>query len=68
MSRIVKVIEVIGESETSFDDAVRAAVKEAAKTVSGIKSVWVDNISGVVEGDTIKEFRANVKISFLVKN
>lgn len=32
MSSIVKVIEVIAQSETSFDDAVSNAVKEVAKT------------------------------------
>ena len=67
MSSIVKVIEVIAQSEKSFDDAVASAVKEAAKTVSGIKSVWVDNFSGEVDGDRIVQYRANCKVSFLLK-
>lgn len=67
MSSVVKVIEVIAQSEQSFDDAVRNAVKEVAKTVSGVKSVWVDNFSCSVDGDRITEFRANVKVSFLVE-
>jgi flavin-binding protein dodecin len=67
MSTIVKVIEVIGQSNESFDDAVKHAVAETAKSVSGIKTVWVDNLSAVVEDRDITEFRANVKISFLVQ-
>ena len=67
MSSIVKVIEVIAQSEKSFDDAVRNAVKEASKTVTGIKSVWVDNLSCTVDGSKIKEFRVNAKISFVVE-
>jgi hypothetical protein len=67
MSTIVKVIEVIAQSEKGFDDAVRNAVKEASKTVKGIKSVWVDNFSCTVAGDKITEFRVNAKISFVVE-
>lgn len=67
MSSIVKVVEVIGESPKSFDDAVRNAVRESAKTIKNIKSVWVDNMSGVVEGGEIVTFRANVKVSFKIE-
>jgi flavin-binding protein dodecin len=67
MSSIVKVVEVIGESPKSFDDAVRNAVRESAKTIKNIKSVWVDNMSGVVEGGEIATFRANVKVSFKIE-
>jgi flavin-binding protein dodecin len=67
MSTIAKVIELVAQSDKSFDDAVRSAVKEAAKTLTGIKSVWVDNFSAKVEGDRITTFRVNCKISFLVK-
>ena len=64
MSSIVKVVEVIAQSEKSFDDAVRNAVKEASKTLKGIKSVWIDNFSCTVSGDKIEEFRVNAKVSF----
>jgi hypothetical protein len=67
MSSIVKVIEVIAQSPSSFDDAVRNAVKEVAKTVTDVKSVWVDNFSCNVTGDQITEFRVNVKVSFMVE-
>jgi hypothetical protein len=67
MTSIVKIVEVIAQSEKSFDDAAQQAVREAAKSVRGIKSVWIDNFSGVVEGDRIVEFRVNAKLSFLVE-
>jgi flavin-binding protein dodecin len=67
MSSIVKITEVIAQSEKGFEDAVRNAVKEAAKTVRGIKSVWIDNFKCKVEGDKIVEYRVNAKISFLVE-
>jgi dodecin len=67
MGGIVKVIEVIAQSDKSFDAAVQNAVKEAAKTVKGIKSIWVENFSAAVEGDRITQFRVNAKISFLIE-
>ena len=64
---IVKVLEVIAESDKSFDDAAQQAVKQAAASVRGIKSVWIDNFSGVVEGDRIVRYRVNAKLSFMVE-
>jgi flavin-binding protein dodecin len=67
MSTLVKVLEGIAQSEKSWDDAAQQAIKEAAKSVRGINSIWIDNFNGVVEGDKIVEFRVNAKISFLVE-
>ncbi len=67
MSSIVKVTEVIAQSDRGFDDAVRNAVAEAGKTIRGIKSVWVKNLQAEVENNQVVRFRANVKISFLVE-
>ena len=41
MSSIVKILEVIAESEKSFADAAQQAVREAAKSVRGINGVWM---------------------------
>ncbi len=62
---IVKVIEVISEGST-IDEAVKAAVVEASKTVESIKQINVEHIEGLVENNQVKKFRVNAKISFLV--
>lgn len=67
MSSIVKVLEVIAQSNKSFDDAAQQAVKEAATSVRGIKSIWIENFSGVVENDRIVQYRVNAKLSFVVE-
>jgi len=67
MADIVKVIEIIAQSDKSWDDAAQNAVREAGKTVKNIKSIWVDNLSGECDNDRIVRYRANVKISFLVE-
>lgn len=63
---IVKVIEVISEGK-SIDDAVKAAVQEASKTVEQICQVNVEHIEALVEKSKVTKFRVNSKISFLVK-
>ena len=61
---IVKVIEVIASSPTSFDDAVRVAVKEASKTIRNIDSVFVKDMKAHVKDDEIVSFGVICKISF----
>lgn len=63
---VLKVIEVLASSEKSWEDAARNAVKTAAKTVKGIRSVYVQDSSAVVKDNDIVEYRLNVKISFEV--
>jgi flavin-binding protein dodecin len=67
MASVVKVIELIAQSDKSWDDAAQSAVKEAAKTVKQIKSVWIDNFSCEVEGERITRYRVNAKVSFVVE-
>jgi len=61
---IMKVIEVLANSEKSWEDATKKAVKQASKSVKNIKAVFVQSQSAVVNGDEISEFRVNLKITF----
>ena len=65
---IVKVIEVIASSEKSFDDATRNALKEAAKSVKNIQSVYVKEMNAKVENNEITSYGVNAKISFVVND
>lgn len=64
---IVKVIELIGASEKSWNDAVQTALSEAAKTVENIVGIDVKGMSAKVENNKIVEYKANVKIAFVIK-
>ncbi len=63
---IIKVVEIMSNSSTGWEDATQNAVKHAAKTVKNIKSVYVKEQTAVVSGENITEYRVNVKISFEV--
>ncbi|PWK20919.1 dodecin family protein [Xanthomarina spongicola] len=64
---VLKVIEVLSNSDKSWEDATKKAVKEASKTVKNIKSVYVQDQSAIVNGDSVTEFRVNLKLTFEVK-
>ncbi len=65
---VLKVIEIMASSEKSWEDATAAAVKMAAKTVKEIRSVYIQDMSVVVNRNKITEYRINAKISFEVLN
>jgi flavin-binding protein dodecin len=63
---VLKVIEIMASSPKSWEDATTTAVKTAGKTVKGIRSVYVQDMSAVVKNNKISEFRVTVKITFEV--
>ncbi len=65
---IVKLIELVGTSPISWEDAARNAVTEATETVRDITGVDVINQTAVVKNGAIVEYRANVKIAFIVES
>lgn len=63
---IVKVVEVIAESEKGWEEATQAGVKEASKTIRNIKHVYIENLQALVEKGKITKYRVNAKVSFVV--
>ena len=64
---VSKNIELVGYSDKSWDDAVNEALKEANKTLRGIKRIKVLGYSANVENGEIVEYRARVKVTFEVE-
>ncbi|HUJ34881.1 MAG TPA: dodecin family protein [Solirubrobacteraceae bacterium] len=62
---VTKIIELVGSSTISSDDAVKAALTEAQATIRNIKALDVVSIG--LRGDNLDEWRALVRISFLVE-
>ncbi|MFK7785794.1 MAG: dodecin family protein [Crocinitomicaceae bacterium] len=61
---ILKVIEVLSNSNTSWEDATAQAVVEASKTLKNISSVYVQDMSATVKDGKVDEYRVNLKITF----
>ena len=66
---VVKVIELVGNSPTSFSDAVRNAVKTASRTIRNINGVDVIASSAEVGADgELTNYKVNVKIAFVIES
>ncbi|RJQ05464.1 MAG: dodecin domain-containing protein [Bacillota bacterium] len=63
---VVKVLELVGESSKSWQDAANQAVVEAARTVDNITGVEVSNWTAHVENGQISNYKANVRVAFIV--
>ncbi len=62
----IKVIEIIGISSKSFDDAVIQGLTKASKSVKGISGIEVTKHMASVEDGKIKQYKVNMKLAFPV--
>jgi hypothetical protein len=65
---LVKVIEVLSQSNKSWEDAAQSAVTEASKSIRNIKSIYIQDMQAIVKDNKVSEYRINAKISFLIEN
>lgn len=63
---VLKVIEVLANSNKSWEEATQNAVAHASKSVNNIRSVYVNEQTAVVKDGKVSEYRVNVKITFEV--
>jgi flavin-binding protein dodecin len=66
MASVVKVIEVMAESDKSWEDAAQQAVDRASKSLHNIKSIYIKELEARVQGSKIVGWRVNGKVSFLL--
>jgi len=63
----IKIVELVGVSPNSWQDAASEAVKTASNTIRKIQGIDIVNQTAVVKDDKIKEYRINLKLSFKVE-
>ncbi len=61
---VYKIIEVVGSSETSWEDAAKNAVETAGKTLRDLRIAEVVSFDMKVEKGKVVAYRTRVKISF----
>ncbi len=65
---VIKVIELIGESPNSWEEATKNALAVATKTIRGIVGIDVDHFTAKVKDNEIVAFRANIRVAFKYEN
>lgn len=61
---VYKVIELVGSSETSIEEAVQNAVARAAKTLKHLRWFEVVQTRGHIENGTVKHYQVTLKVGF----
>ncbi|HAF17762.1 MAG: dodecin family protein [Thermacetogeniaceae bacterium] len=61
---VVKVMDLVGESTNSWDEAIKGAVQQASKSINNITGVEVANLTAGVRDGQIYEYKANVRIAY----
>jgi flavin-binding protein dodecin len=64
---MLKVIEVLAESDRGWEDAAQSAVTQASESVREIKSIYIKDMEATVQNGKITKYRINAKISFLLE-
>ncbi|MDC6361448.1 MULTISPECIES: dodecin family protein [Flavobacteriaceae] len=64
---VLKVIEVLANSDKSWEDAAKKALGQASKSVKNIRSIYINEQSATVKDGKIDDYRVNVKITFEVQ-
>ena len=63
---VARVTEIIAASPSSFDDAIKAGVARAAKTLKNVRGAWVQDQELILDDGKIKEYRVHMKVTFVL--
>ncbi len=64
---VARVTEIIASSNKSFEDAVERGIQRANKTLKNVRGAWVEGQKVVCDGGKITEYRAILKVSFILE-
>jgi flavin-binding protein dodecin len=70
MAYVAEVVEIVGSSNKSWEDAARVALNEAAKTIRGITGMELTDMTSRVDPSTgnITEYHSTIKLAFGVEH
>jgi flavin-binding protein dodecin len=65
---VARVTEIVAASPNSFDDAIKAGIARAAKTLNNVKGAWVQDQELILDDGDIKEYRVHLKVTFVLND
>ena len=63
-----KLIELVGVSESSMDNAIRNALERASQSLKGLDWFEVTEVRGLVQGGKVSQFQVKLKVGFRIMN
>ena len=64
---VYKILELVGSSETSIDDAIKNAVSRASKTIREMKWFEVVQTRGHIENGTVRHYQVTLRVGFTLE-
>jgi dodecin len=64
MNHVAKIIEVVGTSSVSVEDAIQTAIARAAKTLDNLQWFQVTEVRGAISGGAVDRYQVMIKIGF----
>jgi flavin-binding protein dodecin len=64
---IYKIVELVGSSPTSIEDAIQGAIARASSTVDNIRWFEVTDTRGHVEGGKVSHYQVTIRVGFTLK-
>ncbi len=65
---VAKVTEISATSTKGFEDAIKAGIARACKTLKNVKGAWVNGQKVEIENDRIKNYRVDLKVTFVLED
>jgi flavin-binding protein dodecin len=66
---IARVTEIKASSTKSFDDAIKVGVARALKTLTNVRSAWIENQEVLIDDKgQISEYRVQMKVTFILED
>ena len=65
---IYKIVELVGSSPTSIEDAIQGAIARASSTVDNIRWFEVTDTRGHVEGGKVSHYQVTIRVGFTLKS
>lgn len=66
---VARITEIKASSTKSFDDAIKAGVARAHKTLKNVKSAWIENQEALIDDNgQITEYRVQMKVTFILED
>ncbi len=65
---VAKVTEITSTSTKSFEDAIKAGISRATKTLKNVRGAWISEQKIVIENNKIRHYRVDMKITFVLED
>lgn len=65
---VAKITEISSTSTRGFEEAIKAGVTRASKTLKNVKGAWVNGMKVDIENGKIRQYRVNLRVTFVLED